>query len=975
MNSQSRKQKDFGLLEEATLLGSTKEGLRVHEPRKRLLFSYEVRNLDVFSVGRQTLPFRTYGKVIVLTGANGVGKTTLMSTMLNYMLGVDFEDDERLQMVQSRRDPLKNKSRAVTAYVVHPQKAQGRRTHPITIVDTPGFEETEGLGGDTVSTLMALFQHRRGIDSLHSVGMVVSAATTRWTAGYAQAIQQLQRIFGTDVVNSIHLFVTFADARHSSVQDMVERAGIPHNGTYPVDNRCLFNRNQEKKPAWDETMRSMAKYFAILSDAIPVSVIRTREFLMRREGIENHVKDQLEKVKKVSRLTQGPPHPKDFPEAAAKVLKERANTLEIFISGLETLELLQTASNVLKKSIAQEASQEKLTEIRKLYRTTQLKVHKLIRDSHANLSKLEESAPKRDAFPLIAHIDFLIQLELDEGHQGQAAALKVTRAAAEWMASVRDEAYWDCFFLSLSDPEETDHFVAFEENDSDAQLPLEPEGLLRTLRKCISNRFSLGNHYLYPALYKIPASSDPVLLLCIQQDADRGNAPNPIGSQGRIPDGLHSKGTGRPSEYVLGKKNGYDLCELKKEMVVKENGFGIYHVMKPDTPVTNVGKVVMFVGVTGAGKTSMINSLINYLLGVEFDDEFRFKLIHEKVTESYHSITDEVSAYIVHAQHGSRYPHNLIIIDTPGFGDTRGLQADKELLQKLKRFYDVGKKWNITRIHAVGLVVKLSDCRITTEQKYVFESVLSVFTKEVEPAFVAVVTFADGSSDPPGLKVLKAAGIPYNDVFLVNNSPVFSHCKEGNLDMKRYLWDTNFEKVKLFCDRLESCEDASLDTTRRVLHERLAMEGITLRLQKEVQNGMDILKLLEVTYGAFKKGSAEKTNKDKLKKLGKEFRDVQLKVHKLIGDARASFSKLEEIALKPESVTITEYIELLIRKERDNGDVEKLKALEASRKAAEWLSAMRKQAEWDPFQDCLAGLRKIGLQLAFDGGDCNVQFL
>jgi ABC-type glutathione transport system ATPase component len=37
----------------------------------------------------------------------------------------------------------------------------------------------------------------------------------------------------------------------------------------------------------------------------------------------------------------------------------------------------------------------------------------------------------------------------------------------------------------------------------------------------------------------------------------------------------------------------------------------------------------MVVGQTGSGKTTLLNAFLNYLLGVKFEDNFRFKLIHE----------------------------------------------------------------------------------------------------------------------------------------------------------------------------------------------------------------------------------------------------------------------------------------------------------------------------------------------------------
>jgi len=39
----------------------------------------------------------------------------------------------------------------------------------------------------------------------------------------------------------------------------------------------------------------------------------------------------------------------------------------------------------------------------------------------------------------------------------------------------------------------------------------------------------------------------------------------------------------------------------------------------------------VIVGSTGAGKTTFCDSLINYLMGVEFFDQFRYKLIDERI--------------------------------------------------------------------------------------------------------------------------------------------------------------------------------------------------------------------------------------------------------------------------------------------------------------------------------------------------------
>ena len=83
-----------------------------------------------------------------------------------------------------------------------------------------------------------------------------------------------------------------------------------------------------------------------------------------------------------------------------------------------------------------------------------------------------------------------------------------------------------------------------------------------------------------------------------------------------------------------------------------------------------------------SGKTTMINGLANYIYGVQWQDEFRFKVVIEKGDQSqmdqHLSQTEEVSGYSFNWQEGMMIPYTLTIIDTPGFGDTEGIRNDKE---------------------------------------------------------------------------------------------------------------------------------------------------------------------------------------------------------------------------------------------------------------------------------------------------------
>jgi predicted GTPase len=95
-------------------------------------------------------------------------------------------------------------------------------------------------------------------------------------------------------------------------------------------------------------------------------------------------------------------------------------------------------------------------------------------------------------------------------------------------------------------------------------------------------------------------------------------------------------------------------------------------------------------GATGSGKTTWINAMVNYVLGVEWEDDFRFKLVNEAVKgeSQAHSQTQEITAYDLHYQDGFRISYSLTIVDSPGFGDTQGIKRDKEITTAVQEFFN-----------------------------------------------------------------------------------------------------------------------------------------------------------------------------------------------------------------------------------------------------------------------------------------------
>ena len=237
----------------------------------------------------------------------------------------------------------------------------------------------------------------------------------------------------------------------------------------------------------------------------------------------------------------------------------------------------------------------------------------------------------------------------------------------------------------------------------------------------------------------------------------------------------------------------------------------------------------MLVGATGAGKSGMAN----YIMGVDWEDEFRFKLITEDTAHDQTvSQTKCITAYTFHRETKSfPLPNTLTVIDTPGFGDTAGLERDKEIVTQMKEFFSIQ---SIDQLHGIGFVTQAPLVRLTPTQRYVFDSILAVFGKDVADNIFLMVTFSDGMQ-PPVLDAIKAANVPFkNCYFKFNNSALFAGKTKTEDDFNKMFWrmgQTSFEQL---FEQLSKAQCQSLQLSREVLQEREHLEVTIHGLLKHV---------------------------------------------------------------------------------------------------------------------------------------------
>ncbi|XP_076732788.1 uncharacterized protein LOC101470575 [Maylandia zebra] len=283
-------------------------------------------------------------------------------------------------------------------------------------------------------------------------------------------------------------------------------------------------------------------------------------------------------------------------------------------------------------------------------------------------------------------------------------------------------------------------------------------------------------------------------------------------------------------------------------------------------------RTIMVLGATGAGKSTLINGMINYILGVKWEDPYRFKLVDEgELTSQSESQTSEVAVYKVKHQQGFQIEFSLTIIDTPGFGDTRGIERDREIVEQLRNLFT--SSHGVSEIDAVCFVAQAALARLTPTQKYVFDSVLSIFGNDVAENIRILVTFADGQR-PPVLEAINAAGVPCPKTkdglpvhFKFNNSALFANNKsaegdrmsddddEGGFD--QMFWEMGTKSMKRFFATLNKIETKSLTLTKEVLRERKQLENSVENLQEQVKLGLAKLEEIKETSEKLKEHEAE----------------------------------------------------------------------------------------------------------------------
>ena len=268
-------------------------------------------------------------------------------------------------------------------------------------------------------------------------------------------------------------------------------------------------------------------------------------------------------------------------------------------------------------------------------------------------------------------------------------------------------------------------------------------------------------------------------------------------------------------------------------------------------------RTILMMGATGSGKTTLINAMINYIFNVKWEDNFRFHLLEHQHSAA--SQTNCITVYDIPHVDGFRVPYSLTIVDTPGYVDTK-YNKDKEITEMIRQFFT--NKEGIQQLDVVGFVIPASLPRLTSTQMYIFDSVLSIFGKDVKENINFLLTFSDTQIPPVMSAIIEAnlpclsdeqSGQPLYHKF--NNSGFFCSNKsssDSDHTLEKFFWKMGMENFEKFFNELAAMTTKSLSLTKEVLEERKRLEAAVEGLQPLIKIGLYKMKEMRKTNDVIK---------------------------------------------------------------------------------------------------------------------------
>jgi GTP-binding protein EngB required for normal cell division len=341
-------------------------------------------------------------------------------------------------------------------------------------------------------------------------------------------------------------------------------------------------------------------------------------------------------------------------------------------------------------------------------------------------------------------------------------------------------------------------------------------------------------------------------------------------------------GGATPSSLVLDKSRETEVGSLK-----------IKHIDASARPGPNAKVYSLVVlGQSGHGKTTLLNALVNILCGVRYEDDVRYRLVAEEKSGAQHlSQTTAVTSYCVPLDPAAYGPDTWVeFIDTPGFGDQRGIEQDAENAEHIHTF--LGTK---TELHGICFVVNSTCPRLSDVQRYIAGRIKSIFAKDARDNIFVMATFADSkkplvaqafvATDAEYQVEVKTVAeprarrelLPYKEMFTFNNSALYTPSEDATMFTPLY-WQLCELGARRFFERLRLTRPFSLKLTQAVINERRQLQVRLDALDRDKSTELDLLAQIDAETRKIRNNAAtiDASKEYQLTVMEKKFKLVTL---------------------------------------------------------------------------------------------------
>jgi hypothetical protein len=184
------------------------------------------------------------------------------------------------------------------------------------------------------------------------------------------------------------------------------------------------------------------------------------------------------------------------------------------------------------------------------------------------------------------------------------------------------------------------------------------------------------------------------------------------------------------------------------------------------------------------------------------------------------------------------------VVDSPGFGDTRGIERDGETVRQLKSLFSTDGELGIYQLDAIAFVVQSSNARLTATQKYIFSAILSMFGADAVKNLLVIATFAD-DGEPQVMHAIREEKINYQRLLKFNNSALFGPNPAGTDTASSLYWKVGVQGYADLFAALSLLQPQSLALTCEVLNERQQLQAAIQGLHQLIRRGIAELDRIE----------------------------------------------------------------------------------------------------------------------------------